>query len=163
FALLLATAGALWLFAAALFSRIIEYPGATEGGGSAITEAVRQIGLVRRERDLRQFLIVRTLLLPTALVRPIYAELAGRESGATEGGGNASAEAVRQTRLIRRARDLRQFLLVRTLLLSTALVAPFYVARASRESRGQVSELGGMLIASGAAGFVSAPVWGRLS
>src|SRR5690606_4129008 len=109
FALLLAAAGALWLFAAALFSRIIEYPGATEGGGNAITEAVRQIGLIRRDRDLRQFLIVRTLLL------------------------------------------------------STALVAPFYVALASRESGGQVSQLGGMLIASGAAGFVSAPVWGRLS
>jgi hypothetical protein len=109
FAALLAASGALWLLAAFLFSRIVEYPGATEGGGNAITEAVRQLGLIRRDRDLRRFLIVRTLLL------------------------------------------------------STALVAPFYVALASRETGGQLSQLGGMLIASGAAGFVSAPVWGRMS
>lgn len=109
FAVLLASAGALWLLAAFLFSRIIEYPGATGGGGNAITEAVRQLGLIRRDRDLRRFLIVRTLLL------------------------------------------------------STALVAPFYVALASRESGGELSQLGGMLIATGAAGFVSAPVWGRTS
>ncbi len=97
------------VLAAFLFSLIIEYPGATEGGGNAIAEAVKQLGLIRRDTDLRRFLIVRTLLL------------------------------------------------------STALVAPFYVALASRESGGQVSQLGGMLVASGAAGFVSAPVWGRFS
>lgn len=109
FGALLAAAGALWLLAAFLFSLIVEYPGATEGGGNAIAEAVRQLGLIRRDTDLRRFLIVRTLLL------------------------------------------------------STALVAPFYVALASRESGGQVAQLGGMLVASGAAGFVSAPVWGRFS
>ncbi|HZD53599.1 MAG TPA: MFS transporter [Woeseiaceae bacterium] len=109
FATLLGAAGALWILAALLFSRIVEYAGATEGGGNAFTEAVRQLALIRRDRDLRQFLIVRTLLL------------------------------------------------------STALAAPFYVALASRESGGAVSRLGALLIASGAAGFVSAPVWGRLS
>lgn len=109
FAILLAAAGALWLLAAFVFSRIVEYAGATEGGGNAITEAVRQLGLIRKDRDLRQFLIVRTLLL------------------------------------------------------STALVAPFYVSLASREARGEISQLGGLLIASGAAGFVSGGVWGRMS
>src|SRR5690606_27276010 len=68
FALLLAAASAVLLFAAAAFRRIIEYPGASKGGGHAITAAVRQIVLIRRDRDLRQFLIVRTLLLSTALV-----------------------------------------------------------------------------------------------
>lgn len=109
FASLLCAAGAMWIFAALLFSRIAEYAGATEGGGNAITEAVRQLGLIRRDRDLRQFLVVRTLLL------------------------------------------------------STALVAPFYIGLASRASGGAVSQLGALLIASGAAGFASAAVWGRLS
>ncbi len=109
FATLLSAAGALWILAALLFSRIAEYAGATEGGGNAITEAVRQLGLIRRDPDLRQFLIVRTLLL------------------------------------------------------STALVAPFYISLASRASEGAISQLGALLIATGAAGFASAAVWGRLS
>ncbi len=109
FASLLTAAGALWILAALIFSRIAEYAGATEGGGNAITEAVRQLGLIRRDRDLRQFLVVRTLLL------------------------------------------------------STALVAPFYISLASRASGGAVAQLGALLIATGVAGFASAAVWGRLS
>lgn len=109
FAALLFGAGALWILAALLFGRIVEYPGATEGGGNAIAEAIRQLGLIARDPDLRQFLIVRTLLL------------------------------------------------------STALVAPFYVSLASRESGGDLSQLGTLLVATGAAGFVSAAAWGRLS
>lgn len=109
FAALLLLAGGLWLIGAAIFGRLAEYEGATEGGGNAITEAVRQIHLIRDDQDLRQFLYVRTLLL------------------------------------------------------STALVAPFYVSLASRETGGAIGQLGAMLIASGAAGFVSAPLWGRMA
>ena len=109
FATLLCAAGALWIMAALLFSRIAEYAGATEGGGNAITEAVRQLGLIRKDRDLRRFLVVRTLLL------------------------------------------------------STALVAPFYISLASGASGGAISQLGALLIATGVAGFASAAAWGRMS
>jgi hypothetical protein len=106
---LLVIAGALWIFAALIFSRLEEYSGATEGGGNAITEALRQLHLIREDRNLRQFLVVRTLLL------------------------------------------------------STALVAPFYVSIASEHSGGALTQFGAMLIATGAASFLSAPAWGRLA
>jgi hypothetical protein len=106
---LLVIAGALWIFAALIFSRLQEYSGATEGGGNAIMEALRQMHLIREDRDLRQFLVVRTLLL------------------------------------------------------STALVAPFYVSIASEHSGGALTQFGAMLIATGAASFLSAPAWGRLA
>ena len=109
FVSLLLIAGGLWMLGALIFSRLEEYPGATEGGGNAITEAVRQMRLIRDDRDLRQFLIVRTLLL------------------------------------------------------STALVAPFYVSIASAYSGGALTQFGAMLIATGAASFMSAPAWGRMS
>jgi len=109
FVVLLMIAGALWILGAFIFSRLEEYSGATEGGGNAITEALRQFHLIREDRDLRQFLIVRTLLL------------------------------------------------------STALVAPFYVSIASAHSGGALTQFGTMLIATGAASFLSAPVWGRLA
>ena len=109
FIALLLIAGGLWVFGALVFSQLEEYPGATEGGGNAITEAVRQMHLIRYDRDLRQFLIVRTLLL------------------------------------------------------SSALVAPFYVSIASQRSGGALTQFGAMLIATGAASFLSAPVWGRMA
>jgi len=109
FVALLAVAGALWIFAAFLFGRLAEYSGATGGGGNAITEALRQMHLIREDRDLQRFLIVRTLLL------------------------------------------------------STALVAPFYVSVAAAQTDGALTQFGAMLIATGAASFLSAPAWGRLS
>lgn len=106
--LLLAAAG-LWLVSAAVFGLLKEYRGATEGGGNAITEAIQQLALIRDDRQLRDFIIVRTLLI------------------------------------------------------STALVAPFYVSLMSGASGEALAGLGALMIASGAASFVSAPVWGRLS
>lgn len=106
---LLAAAGALWVFAAAVYSLVAEYRGATEGGGNAISEALAQIAVIRDDPDLRDFVIVRTLLI------------------------------------------------------STALVAPFYVSLMSTATDGMLSGLGSLMIAAGAASFVSAPVWGRLS
>ena len=109
FAGLLLIAGGLWIIGAFAFSRLEEHSGATEGGGNAITEAVRQMHLIRDDSDLRQFLIVRTLLL------------------------------------------------------STALVAPFYVSIAAEHSGGALSQFGAMLVATGAASFLSAPAWGRMA
>jgi hypothetical protein len=109
FVAMLTLAGGLWILAALVFARLEEYSGATEGGGNAITEALRQMHLIREDKDLRQFLIVRSLLL------------------------------------------------------STALVAPFYVNIASEHSGGALAQFGAMLIATGAANFLSAPAWGRMA
>ncbi len=106
---LLTAAGGLWVVSAAVYSLLREYPGATEGGGNAISEALAQLALIRDDRQLRNFVIVRTLLI------------------------------------------------------STALVAPFYVSLMSGASGDALAGLGALMIASGAASFLSAPVWGRLS
>lgn len=105
----LVVAGASWLTAASLYSRVVEYRGATEGGGNAIRVALRQLGLIRTHPDLRRFLLVRTLLL------------------------------------------------------STALVAPFYVALLSQKGGTGLTRLGILLVVTGIAGFLGGPVWGRLS
>ena len=109
YVMLLSAAGGLWIVSAALYGLLNEYRGATEGGGNAISEALEQLALLREDAELRNFIIVRTLLI------------------------------------------------------STALVAPFYVSLMSEVSGEALSGLGALMIASGAASFVSAPVWGRLS
>lgn len=106
---MLIAAGALWVLAAGIYSLLNEYRGATEGGGNAIREAIDQFSVIREDAELRNFIIVRTLLI------------------------------------------------------STALVAPFYVSLMSTASGDALAGLGALMIASGAASFVSAPVWGRLS
>jgi len=107
FVILLLAAAALWLLAAFTYSFVAEYAGATKGGGNAIREALDQLQLMRSDRGLRRFVIVRSLLL------------------------------------------------------STALVAPYYVTLTNQRTSGALSGLGALMIAAGAASFLSAPVWGR--
>lgn len=78
---LIAAAGASWLVAAAFFVRIREYPGATDGGRS-LGEVVRgQIATLLADRELQIFLVVRALMMASALSSPIYIALAQRETG----------------------------------------------------------------------------------
>ncbi len=106
---MLIIAGMLWLFAALVFATLREFPGATEGGVNAGAQAVRSLGLLRRDAKFRHFVIARTLLLSTALSLPFYAVLAREHTG------------------------------------------------------GGISSLALMIIASGLAGSLSAPAWGRLA
>ncbi|HKL62305.1 MAG TPA: MFS transporter, partial [Woeseiaceae bacterium] len=136
---------------------------ASAAGAVTVAVGIAAIALDPGSRDTGFFVAVLFsaggLWLLAAIVYGFLAEYAG----ATEGGGNALSEAVRQLGLIRRDPDLREFLVTRTLLLSTALAAPFYVSLANRSMDNTLSGLGSLMLASGAAGFLSAPVWGRLS
>lgn len=74
-------AGACWLLAAATFSQIKEYPGATEGA-RGIRDLVKDQAMhLLQDPELRKFLATRTLLVSTALVGPVYVSLAQREAG----------------------------------------------------------------------------------
>jgi hypothetical protein len=83
--------------------------------------------------------------------------------GATEGGGNALALVRRQLALLGTDRALRRFILVRALLISTALAPPYLLAVAGEAGQGALAQLGGFVVASGLAALVSAYVWGRLA
>ncbi|MDZ7789816.1 MAG: hypothetical protein U5L08_04840 [Xanthomonadales bacterium] len=74
--LLLVVAAALWLLASTSYAMIREFPGATEGGGNALTEAVKRLGLLRDDRDFRRFVLARSLLLCSSLSAPFFIMLA---------------------------------------------------------------------------------------
>jgi hypothetical protein len=82
---LLAGAAALWVAAAVLYSRIEEWRGETEGGGNALTEAIRKLALLRDDRPFRNFVIARALLLCSALSAPYYVILARRHETGVAG------------------------------------------------------------------------------
>ena len=85
------------------------------------------------------------------------------QPGATEGGGNALDTALQSIGLLRTDPLFRQFVLVRIALLSVALASPFYVLLLQEASGGVLAGLGLLVIASGLASSLSAPIWGRLS
>ena len=77
---LLAIAGGLWLVASASYAMIREFPGATEGGGNAITEGIGRLRLLREEPPFRNFVIARSLLLCSALSAPFFIMLAHEQT-----------------------------------------------------------------------------------
>lgn len=108
FASLLIAGGILWVIATAIFASIIEQPGATEGGGNALTVALKQLSLLKTDEPFRRFVTARGLLL------------------------------------------------------SVALVQPFYVLIVQANVDGNLLGLGALIIANGVAASISAPVWGYM-
>lgn len=82
FAGLLVTGGLLWLVAAAFFTLIYEQPGATEGGGNALSVALQQLQLLSVDAPLRRFIFARALLLSVALAPPFYVLVAQQQAQA---------------------------------------------------------------------------------
>lgn len=74
--ILLSLAGGLWLMASVSYALIREFPGATEGGGNAISSALSRLDLLRTDAPFRKFVLARALLLCSALSAPFFILLA---------------------------------------------------------------------------------------
>jgi len=83
--------------------------------------------------------------------------------GETDGGKNGLLEAFKQLALLKTDKDFRDFVITRSLFLCTALSAPYYIVLAHDALGSDVWVLALFMFASGLAGLVSAPVWGRFS
>ncbi len=77
------------------------------------------------------------------------------------GGGRSAVSSIKRLSLLRDDAPFRRFVLARALLMCSALSAPFYVALAQQGEASGLAALGGFVIASGLAGLVSGPFWGR--
>ena len=96
------------------------------------------------------------------IVAALFFAALAEAPGATEGGGNALAVAIRQFGLLREDPQLVRVIAVRCLLMATALAPPFVVAFGERESAG-TGTLGPFVIAVALATISSSYAWGRLS
>ena len=84
-------------------------------------------------------------------------------AGATEGGGNALDVAKESLTLVTSDNLFRQYLVSRMLLLSIALVIPFYVLLIQNTVQQSLAVLGWLIIAGGLASSLSAPLIGKLA
>ena len=86
-AIVLALAGVLWILAAVVFVALDEAPGAAEGGVSAVEVLRGQFLLLLGDRKLQHFILVRALLLGTALAPPyLLLMMSNAGAGAADGG-----------------------------------------------------------------------------
>jgi len=92
----------------------------------------------------------------------VYA-LVREEPGATEGGANGLRDGLANLGLLLEDGPFRRFVLTRSLLMCSALSAPFYIALAHQQTNAGGTTLGAFIIAGGAASLFSAPVWGRFA
>ena len=65
-------AALFWILALTSFAFIAEPPGATEGGGNALEEAIRSLRLIIDDKPFQQYVVSRILFLSVALVIPFY-------------------------------------------------------------------------------------------
>ena len=75
----LALAGVIWMLAALNFLGLKEEKGATEGGSNAITAALENLTLLKKDPQLRRFIAVRGFLIATALAPPFMIAAATAE------------------------------------------------------------------------------------
>lgn len=83
--------------------------------------------------------------------------------GETSGGRNGLKEAISKLKIVKTDRAFRRFLIARSLLLCSALAAPFYIVLAQKFVGSKTILLGLFIIANGLASAVSAPFWGKKS
>lgn len=83
--------------------------------------------------------------------------------GATDGGGNAWKTAVDSLGLLGSDPNFRLFVIVRSLMISSGLAAPYLVLLANRGEHSAAITLGLLVIVSGAAALVGGPFWGRFA
>ena len=83
--------------------------------------------------------------------------------GETAGGVNGWKSAWQSIDLVRTDAPFRRFVLTRSLLLCSALTAPFYVVLARQNGEGTAAMLGIFMISGGLASSISAPIWGTMA
>ncbi len=81
--------------------------------------------------------------------------------GETDGGRNGIVAALARLSLLVEDAAFRRFVVARSLLLCSALSAPFYVLLARENVGGGSYLLGMFVVAGGLAGLLAAPAWGR--
>lgn len=70
FAGLLGVAAMLWFAAAITYAQVPEVPGATEGGGNALIEALKSVRLLWQDKQFGRFVLTRALLVSSAFAIP---------------------------------------------------------------------------------------------
>jgi hypothetical protein len=93
---LLGFAAILWFAAAVTYAQVPEVPGATEGGGNAMIEALKSLRLLWQDKQFGSFVLTRALLVSSAFAIPYIVVMIQRsgEGSLTSLGGMMLANGI---------------------------------------------------------------------
>jgi hypothetical protein len=142
--------------------RLMGYSASLAGLATLAIGLLLQSDLVGEDNQtiLLMFIIIAGLLWLFAFMS--FAAIV-EPDGSTEGGGNALQVALQSLRLLIDDKPFQQYVISRVLLLSIALVIPFYVILLQQKLEGELALLGWLIIANGLASSLSAPLIGKLA
>tara|TARA_B100001063_G_scaffold218150_1_gene221296 strand:+ start:2297 stop:3613 length:1317 start_codon:yes stop_codon:yes gene_type:complete len=83
FGILLFLAGFFWIIASLTYLKIEEFEGEMDGGGNAITVALKKLSLLKTDKAFRLFVITRALFLCAVLSAPFFVILAQQHSNSS--------------------------------------------------------------------------------
>ncbi len=83
FGILLSIAGLFWLLASLTYLQIQEYEGETDGGGNAISVAIKKLSILKTDKPFRIFVITRALFLCSVLSAPFFVIIAQENSNSS--------------------------------------------------------------------------------
>ena len=135
---------------------------ASAAGLASLGVGAALVGLRSEASPVTFFALLLSAALLWVLAAGVYSFVA-EEPGETAGGGDGLVHALGKLRLLRDDPPFRRFVIARSLLLCSALTAPYYVVLARQHAPGTLKQLGVFIFAAGIASMVSAPVWGRLA
>jgi hypothetical protein len=109
--------------------------------------------------------LIGTLLALAGLLWVLAALVYGfvNEYAGETGGGRSVLQALAKLELLASDKPFRRFVITRSLLMCSALSAPFYIALAQQDRELSPALLGAFVAAGGLASLLSAPFWGRFA
>lgn len=113
-------------------------------------------------QDQTLYLLILTAVLLWALSAFLFSFIAEKK-GATQGGRSPIKELKKGWELFTSNRDLRNFIFARAMLMAIPLAQPFLIIYGKQTTNAALSGLGLLVIASGIAGFISSPFWGKFA
>jgi MFS family permease len=136
---------------------------ASAAGLASLGVGAALAGLKGDESSRLEFFVLLALAAVLWLLAAGLYSLVAEEPGETEGGGNALTHTLGKLRLLREDAPFRRFVVARSLLLCSALTAPYLVLLARQHEAAGMGQLGLFILAGGVASMLSAPLWGWLA
>ncbi len=136
---------------------------ATGGGILTLLAGLIMFFFLRGNEDKEPFLYLIALAAVLWLGAGLLFGTIREEAGATEGGRNPVDEVQKGWNVFRSDSNLRNFILSRAMLMAIPLAQPFFIVYGKQTTGASFSGLGLLVIASGIAGFISSPFWGKFA
>lgn len=134
-------------------------------GGGILTLAAGAVMFLFLDQNTEKLPFLILILIASVLWvgAGMFFMLIDEEAGATDGGRNPIDEVKKGWDILKTDTNLRDFVFTRAMLMAIPLAQPFFIIYGKEITNAELSGLGLFVLASGIAGFISSPFWGKFA